>query len=143
MSQDNLKAQTKSGLYWSFFNQVAGTGMQFVIGIFMARLLSPSDYGLTALPAVFMAVAGIFVGGGFSDALIRKKELKEEDLSTAFYYSIIVGVTCYTCLFLAAPWIADFYNAPILKPMMRVTALSFIWSPLNSPQNVILKRKLD
>lgn len=143
MSQDNLKAQTKRGLYWSFFNQVANTGMQFVIGIFMARLLSPSDYGLTALPAVFMAVAGIFVGGGFSDALIRKKELKEEDLSTAFYYSIIVGATCYTCLFLAAPWIADFYNAPILKPMMRVTALSFLWSPLNSPQNVILKRKLD
>ena len=100
MSQDNLKSQTKRGLYWSFFNQVAGTGMQFVIGIFMARLLSPSDYGLTALPAVFMAVAGIFVnGGGFAGALIRKKELKEEDLSTAFYYSIMVGLTCYVILF--------------------------------------------
>ena len=86
----------------------------------MARLLSPSDYGLTALPAVFMAVAGIFVnGGGFAGALIRKKELKEEDLSTAFYYSIMVGLTCYVILFLASPWIADFYNAPILKPMMR------------------------
>ena len=144
MSQDNLKSQTKRGLYWSFFNQVAGTGMQFVIGIFMARLLSPSDYGLTALPAVFMAVAGIFVnGGGFAGALIRKKELKEEDLSTAFYYSIMVGITCYVILFLASPWIADFYNAPILKPMMRVTALSFLWAPLNSPQYVVMARKLD
>ena len=144
MSQDNLKSQTKRGLYWSFFNQVAGTGMQFVIGIFMARLLSPSDYGLTALPAVFMAVAGIFVnGGGFAGALIRKKELKEEDLSTAFYYSIMVGLTCYVILFLASPWIADFYNAPILKPMMRVTALSFLWAPLNSPQYVLMARKLD
>ena len=143
MEEQNLKQKTKKGLYWSFFNQFATNGIQFIIGIVMARLLSPSDYGITAIPAVFMSVAGVFVGGGFSDALIRKTELKEEDLCTAFYYSIAVGWTCYLILFLSSPWIADFYNTPVLRNLMRVTALTFLFSPLNTPQNVLMSRKLD
>ena len=102
----------------------------------MARMLSPEDYGLTALPAVFMAISGIFVSGGFGTALIRKPDLKEEDLSTAFYYSMAVGILCYVILFIASPWIADFYNAPVLVPLMRVTALSFLYSPLGTGQGV-------
>lgn len=140
---ETLKQQTKKGLYWSFFNQFANYGMNFCVGIVMARLLSPSDYGITALPAVFMAVAGILQSGGLSDALVRKTDFREEDLSTSFYYSIAVGITMYLTLFFSAPWIADFYNTPVLVPLLRVTALSFLWGPLNSAQNVILKRRLD
>ena len=87
MSESNtgsLKQQTKKGLYWSFFNQFANYGMQFCVGIVMARLLSPSDYGITALPAVFMAVALILQNAGLADALVRKKDMTEEDLSTSF-----------------------------------------------------------
>lgn len=109
----------------------------------MARLLSPSDYGITALPAVFMSIAWIFQNSGLSDALVRKTDMKEEDLSTAFYYSIAIGVFLYLALFFSAPWIADFYNTPVLVPLIRVTALTFLWGPLNTSQNVILKRKLD
>lgn len=140
---DTLKQQTKKGLYWTFFNQFANYGMNFCVGIVMARLLSPSDYGITALPAVFMAVAGILQSGGLSDALVRKTDFREEDLSTSFYYSIAVGIIMYLALFFSAPWIADFYNTPVLIPLLRVTALSFLWGPLNSAQNVILKRRLD
>lgn len=140
---ETLKQQTKKGLYWTFFNQFANYGMQFCVGIVMARLLSPSDYGITALPAVFMAVAWIFQNGGLGDALVRKNDFKEEDLSTAFYYSIVMGIFLYLTLFFTSPWIADFYNTPVLVPLLRVTALSFLWGPLNTAQNVILKRKLD
>lgn len=140
---ESLKQKTKRGLYWKFAEQFSNYGVQFIIGIFMARLLSPSDYGITALPAVFMAVAGIFVEAGFAGALVRKPELKEEDLSTTFYYSMAVGLLCYILLFIASPWIADFYNTPVLEPLMRVTALSFIYSPIGVPQSVILKRRLD
>ena len=143
MSQDNLKYQTKKGLYWKFAEQFSNYGIQFIVGIFMARMLSPDDYGLTALPAVFMAIAGIFVSGGFGTALIRKPDLKEEDLSTAFYYSMAVGILCYVILFIASPWIADFYNAPILTSLMRVTALSFLYSPLGTVQGVLLNKRLD
>lgn len=143
MTQKNLKSQTKEGLYWKFAEQFSNYGIQFIIGICMARMLSPEDYGITALPAIFMAIAGIFASGGFGNALVRKPELKEEDLSTAFYYSMMVGVCCYIVLFCASPWIADFYNVPVLKPLMRITALSFIYSPLGTVQGVLLKRKLD
>lgn len=142
-SKENLKEKTKKGLYWSFFNQFTNYGMQFCVGIIMARLLSPSDYGITALPAVFMSVAWYLQNGGLSDALVRKLELKEEDLSTSFYYSIGVGVILYTLLFLLAPFMALFYETPILTPLIRVTALGFLWGPLNTVQNVILKRHLD
>ncbi len=143
MSEENLKHKTKVGLYWSFFNQFANNGLQFVVGIVMARLLSPEDYGITALPAVFMAIAGTLMDAGFSSAMVRKPELTEKDLSTSFYYSILVGITCYLAIFIAAPWIADFYNVPVLEPLVRVTALTFLWGPLSTPQNVILQRRLD
>lgn len=109
----------------------------------MARLLSPEDYGITALPAVFMAVAGIFTGAGFGTAMVRKPELTEEDLATSFYYSTAVGVVIYIILFFTSPWIADFYNVPVLTPLIRVTALGFIYGPLGAPQAIILTRRLD
>ncbi len=143
MPEESLKYKTKKGLYWKFFDMFANYGMQFIVGIFMARMLSPEDYGITALPAVFLSIAGIFIGGGFGTALIRKPEVTEKDLSTAFYYSITVGVFCYTALFFSSPYIAKFYNTPILESLVRVTALSFLWGPLNTPQHVILARRMD
>lgn len=143
MSDNNLKQQTKHGLYWSFFSQFANYGMQFCVGIVMARLLSPSDYGITALPAVFMSVAYLLQNGGLGDALVRKTDLKEIDLSTSFYYSIIVGLSLYFILFFSAGWIADFYDTPVLVPLIRITAFGFLWGPFNTAQNVILKRRLD
>lgn len=140
---DTLKQQTKKGLYWSFFNQFSNYGMQFCIGIVMARLLSPSDYGITALPGVFMAIAGIFQDSGMASALIRKEKIEEKDYSTLFIYSIAMGIFMYAVLFIASPWIADFFHTPVLIPLIRVTALTFLWGPVSTVQYVILKRKLD
>lgn len=143
MAESSLKQKTKKGLYWSFFNQFANYGMQFVVGIVMARLLTPADYGITALPAIFMSIASVFIESGFSSALVRKENLTEHDLTTAFLYSFGIGIFAYLCLFVLAPWIAAFYETPVLVPLIRITALSFIWAPLNTPQNVILQRRLD
>lgn len=141
--EDNLKGKTKNGLYWSFFNQFSNYGMNFIVGIVMARLLSPSDFGITALPAVFMAIASTIQDGGLANALIRKKEVTNKDLSTTFYYSICLGVVLYLTLFLSAPLIADFYHTPILVSLIRVTAIGFLYSPLITPQNILLRRRLD
>ena len=140
---DSLKKQTKKGLYWKAAEKFSEQGIQFIIGIVMARLLSPSDYGITALPAVFMSISGVLMNAGFAQALVRKPDLKEEDLSTAYIYSMSVGAVCYVALFFASPWIADFYNTPVLKSLMRVTALSFLYSPIGTPQGVLLQRRLD
>jgi O-antigen/teichoic acid export membrane protein len=139
---ESLKQQTKKGLYWKFAEQFSNYGIKFIIGIVMARMLSPSDYGITALPGVFMAITYIFANGSFGQALIRKTDLKEEDLSTAFYYSMVVGIFFYTLLFFASPWIADFYDTPVLKPLMRVTALGFVYGPIASIQHTLLLRDM-
>lgn len=140
---ETLKQQTKKGLYWSFFNQFSNYGMQFCVGIVMARLLTPSDYGITALPAVFMAIAAVFQDSGMAGALIRKTRIEEKDYSTLFIYSIGMGIFMYTLLFISSPWIADYFNTPILIPLVRVTALTFLWGPVSTVQYVILKRRLD
>ena len=117
--------------------------MQLVVGVIMARLLTPADYGITALPAIFMAVAGTLIDGGFGLALIRKPDLTEKDLSTSFYYNIGMGISLYLLLFISAPWIALFYETPILTKLIRITAIVFLINPIITPQNVILQRKLD
>lgn len=143
MAESTLKHKTKVGVYWKALEQFGNHGTQFIVGIVMARLLTPEDYGITALPAVFMAIASLFVDCGFSSALVRKKEVTEKDLSTAFYYSIVIGVICYIAFFFSSPWIAEFYSTPVLEKLMRITALTFLITPLNTPQNVLLQRKLD
>lgn len=143
MAEENLKYKTKVAFYWNMLSQVATYGMQFVVGVVMARLLSPADYGLTALPAVFLSVASVFINGSFGLALIRKPDCSEKDLSTAFYYSIAMGIFMYLVIFVSAPWIAVFYNAPILTDLVRITALTFLIAPINTPQSVILNRRID
>lgn len=143
MSEESLKYKTKKGIHWTFVNQLCTNGLQFLVGVVMARLLTPSDYGITALPTVFIAIALVFIESGFGSAMVRKQQLSDEDLSTAFYYSMTIGVLCYITMFLTAPWIAEFYNTPILTPLIRITALSFLWIPLTTPQSIILKRELN
>lgn len=143
MEEQSLKNKTKAAVYWKFAQQISNYVVGFVIGVAMARVLSPSDYGITALPNVFVAIAGIFVGGGFFQALVRKPDLKDEDLATAFYYNISVGIFFYILLWFAAPYIADFYNEPVLTKLVRIATLGFIYGALGGPQNVLLQRRLD
>lgn len=121
----------------------ATQGVQFLFGIILARLLSPDDYGIIAMPLVFLAIAQCFIDSGFSSALVRKPDLKEEDLSTAFYFNIMVGIVCYSILFFTSPLIADFYNTPILSDLLKVTALATLFNPLCAVQQTILTRKID
>lgn len=143
MSDKSLTGKAKKALFWKSAEHFSNQGIQFIIGVAMARMLSPSDYGITALPAVFLALAGVFIGPGFGEALIRKPDLKDEDLSTAFYYSFGVGLFFYLVLFFASPLIANFYDIPVLKPLTRVTAISFFFGAIGTPQSILLNRRLD
>lgn len=143
MAEISLKTQTKRGLMWSVIERFATQGVQFLFGIILARLLSPDDYGLIAMPLIFLAIAQCFIDSGFSSALVRKPELTEEDISTAFYFNIIVGIVCYGILFFTSPLIADFYNAPILSDLLKLTALATLFNPLCTVQNAILTRNIN
>lgn len=139
----NLKQKTIKGLAWNTINTLSNKTITFLIGIILARLLNPSDYGAVAMIAVFTSVLGLFTDGGLTTALIRKNDRTEKDCATVFYYNLVACYMLYGILFCAAPYIADFYNLPILKDLTRVVTLSLLISPFGGIQNVHLATAID
>lgn len=128
---------------WSAFGTFAVQGISFVIGIILARLLMPSDYGLIGMLAVFFAISQLFVESGFSNALIQKIDRTEADYSTIFYFNLLVSLVFYLILFITAPLIAQFYSTPELTLLTRVLSLNILISSLAIVQQARLSIKLD
>lgn len=140
---ESLQKKTTKGLAWSFLERLSVQGTQFVVMVIMARILSPRDYGLVGLLAVFIAVSQSIVDSGFSQALIRKQSRTEVDNSTVFYFNIVVGVLMYLLLYAGAPYIAIFYNEPELVNITRVLGLSVIFNSLVVVQRALLMSKIN
>lgn len=140
---ESLKKKTVKGVAWTSLDQVTTLGFGFVIGVILARLLSPSDYGLLAMIGVFNAIAGTFVNSGFGGALIRKPDLIEDDNTTAFTFNIVVAIVMVGIIWLIAPWVAKFYDKPILSSLLRVEGFLLIFSSLRIVQNSQLSRALN
>ena len=139
----SIKQQTISGSKWNFLERISVQGIQFLLGIIMARLLLPSDYGTIGLLAVFFDVSQTFIDSGFNSALIRTKDPTEKDYSTVFYFNFAISVVVYALLFLAAPYIADFFRIQILSPILRVQAITLIINAVMAVQVSMLNIKLD
>lgn len=138
-----LKEQTLSGVKWNAIGRFSTQGISFVISILLARILSPSDYGVVGMIGIFMAIAQTFIDSGFGSALIRKKDCSDEDYSTAFYFNVVVGLVCYLILFLAAPLIANFFDTPILKDIVRVLSINLFINSLSIVQSAKLTAAVD
>lgn len=130
-------------MFWSVTERFGNQGIQFLIGLMLARLLLPEDYGLLGMLLVFISLAQVFVDGGFSAALIRRKEVSDEDYSTVFWFNLGVAVVCYLIIFTASPFIADFYDEPLLAPLAKVVALNIIINAFGIIQKTLLTKKLD
>lgn len=139
----SIKSKAVHGVFWSSVDRFASQGISFCFSIVLARILAPKDYGVVAMIVIFTAIAQAFVDSGFSNALIRKPDLKERDLSTAFYFNIVVGVVCYAILFAASPFIAGFYNTPILSPIIKVEALGVVFNSLCVVQRATFTKRVD
>lgn len=111
--------------------------------IVMANMLLPKDYGLVGMLTIFIALAQSLVDSGFSQALIRKQERTEVDNSTVFYFNIVIGFTIYIILFFSAPLVAEFYNEPLLTPLMRVISLSVIINSFVVVQRALLTAEIN
>ena len=140
---NSLKQKTVKGVLWSFLERFSVQGIQFVVMIVMANMLTPHDYGLVAMLTVFIAVSQSLVDSGFSQALIRKQKRTETDNSTIFYFNIAVGLILYGLLFTAAPFIADFYHEPQLINITRVIGLSILINSFIIVQRALLTIKID
>ena len=124
--EQSLKEKTVKGVLWSSIDRFSTQGISFVFSILIARLLLPSDYGVIAMLGIFMAVSGYFVDSGFGTALVRKLDRTETDFSTVLYYNIVVALFFYGLLWLASPYIADFYDLPLLEDVTKIVGLNLI-----------------
>ncbi len=140
---ESLKETTLRGVSWSFVEQILARGVNFVIGIILARLLSPTDYGLVGMLGIFIAISQLFIDGGLSSALIRTKSPSEKDFSTVYIINMGLSVVFYALMYFTAPAIAGFYDQPLLKPLMRVLALSFVIGSVASIHGVLLAIRVD
>jgi O-antigen/teichoic acid export membrane protein len=116
--------------------------VQFVIGIALARLLLPEQFGLIGMLAIFMAVAQTFTDSGYGGALIQKQETTETELSSVFYFNLAIGILATAILYLAAPWIASFYNRPELTSMTRVLSLIIFINALSLVHFSLIHKQL-
>lgn len=138
-----LKDKAISGVKWSAIGRFSTQGVNFVIGLILARLLSPSDYGVVGMVGIFFAIAQTFIDSGFGSALIRKNDCSDEDYSTAFYFNIIVGLVCCVLLSVASPFIAKFFNTPILKDLIKVMSLNMFVSSFAIVHGTKLTHSVD
>ncbi|GHT31162.1 lipopolysaccharide biosynthesis protein [Bacteroidia bacterium] len=142
MGESSLKEKTAKGLFWgglsNFFQQIVGA----IFGIAIARILSPGDYGLIGMLAIFIAISNTIMESGFTAALINKKEIKHEDYNAVFWFGALAGIVIYVLLFFSAPLIARFYDKPILIPLSRLLFLSILIASLGFAHNAILIKKL-
>ena len=134
--------EIKKGFIWNAVEMYAGQIVQFVIGIIMARLLTPDDYGIIAMITMFLCLSNSIIGAGFPTALLRKNNCTQVDLSTIFFTNCAISIVLYFFLWIASPWIADFYSQPLLVSVTRAMGITFVIGSLGAVSETILKKEL-
>ena len=139
----SLKDKTVKGVAWSGIDNVVQMGVTFVVSIVLARLLSPDDYGLLGLIAVFTAVCQALINGGFITALIRKKDATDDDYNTVFISNLGMSLLLYAIIYLCSPAIADFFGRKELVSLTRVSSLGMIIGAFALVQRARLTKRID
>ena len=142
MSQ-SLKQKAVKGAGWSFADSIANQGISFLVGLVLARLITPEEYGLIGIIMIFVAVFDSIVNCGFSNALIRKKEVNDIDYHTVFIVNMILSIVLFIAFFFFAQYIADFFKQPLLKPLTQVMGSMVIIHALAIIQRTRLIKKID
>ena len=143
MALETLKSRVLSGLFWKFSERLGVQGIQFLVQIFLARLLFPKDYALVALIVVILSVSEVLMWTGFNTALVQQKDVDDGDYSSVFYLGLGASLGFYLLLFAAAPWVSEFFAEPLLVPIMRVQSLVLILGAFRSIQNAVLIRTMQ
>jgi O-antigen/teichoic acid export membrane protein len=141
--KNSVKNKAINGMFWTSIERFGIQIVQFIINIAIARILLPSDYGIIGMLAIFMAVASSVLDCGFANALIQKKERNQIDYSTVFFFNIIVGLILYGVFYVTAPFIAAFYELPVLIDIIRIYSIVLIINSLSIVQTAKLTIQLN
>ena len=140
---DNLKNKAVKGVGWSATDTILAQGINFIVGLVLANRLDPHDYGLIGYVSIFIVLFNCIVNSGFSNALIRKKDVKEVDFSTTFIINLILCLVMSIVLFLSAPLISRYFDEPELIPITRVMSVIVIINSFSLIQKTILNKRID
>ncbi|WP_346862592.1 lipopolysaccharide biosynthesis protein [uncultured Draconibacterium sp.] len=141
---DNLKDKAARGIVWKFLDQGGTQLIQFISGIYIARILSPEDYGLVGMLAIFFAISQVFIDSGFKTVLIQKgTEVTQDDYNVVFYFNVGISIFFYLLIFFTAPLIARFFDEPRLVMIARVLGLSLVFSSLSIVHYIMFEKKLN
>lgn len=140
---ESLKSKTVRGVGWSFADNIASAGVSFLVGLVLANLLTPEEYGILAIIMIFIAVSNSIIDSGFSSALIRKTDCKPIDYNTTFYFNLGVSIVLYIILYLTAPYIAIFFHEPILSDVTRVISWILIINALAIIPRTMFVKSID
>lgn len=143
MAEQSLKQKTIKGTVWSMIDSVANQGITFLVGLVLARLLTPQEYGLIGIILIFVAVFNSIVDSGFSNALIRKTDAKDIDYNTVFISNLAMSVVLFGAMFFSAPWIAKFFSQPQLEPLAKVMSSIVLINAFAIIQRTILIKNID
>jgi O-antigen/teichoic acid export membrane protein len=140
---ESLKERTAKGLFWGGMNNGVQQLLGLAFGIILGRLLDPSDYGMTAMLAVFSVIANELQSSGFKTGLINLKEPKHDDYNAVFWFNILAGAVIYVVLWFCAPLIADYYHQPKLIPLSRYVFMGFVFSSFGIAQSAYLTKQMQ
>jgi len=139
----SIRQKTANGLFWSFTDNLIKQCAQFVVGIILARLLSPHEFGLVGMLSFFIVISQTFIDSGFSGALIRKVDCTPIDYSTVFFFNLGISVVLYLILFLCSGLISNFFKEPQLEKLLQVLGLGLIINAMSTIQQTILTKRID
>ena len=142
MAEQSLKEKTAKGLFWGGVSNGMQQVLALLFGIFLSRILSPGDYGMVGMLAIFTGIANSLQESGFSAALTNKQDITHEDYNSVFWFNIVVGIIIYVILFFAAPLIADFFEQPDLLWVSRIVFLSLLFGCFGTAQAAYLFKNL-
>lgn len=140
---ESLRDKTIRGVGWSFIDNIASSGITFLVGLVLARLLSPSEYAIMAIIAILVAVSNSIIDSGFSNALIRKVRVERMDYNTVFYFNLLASIILYLTLFFASPAISSFFKEPILVEVVRIVGFVLIINALGLIPRTIFVREIN
>lgn len=139
----SLKNKAITSFSWTLFEGIFGQGLSFIVGIILARILEPRDFGIVGILTVFLAISDSLVEAGFGSALIRKVDSNIKDYNTMFYTNLSFGVILYVLLFILSPQIAIYFDEPILNKLLKLAGLVLIINSFSLIQGTLLTKKLN
>ena len=138
-----IREKAITGVFWSLIDNTVGQGISLFSGIILARILSPKEFGLVGMLAIFIAISQSFIDSGFRQALIRKQNCTAIDFSTVFIFNIVVSFIFYLFLFFGAKRISVFFHEEILLNLIRVLALVLIINSFSIIHSTILTKEIN